>query len=155
MYGNLVYRVFLLLIAVTTLVYTGIAGYKVLKHLRYGQGVSAVVDRLVVKKHGDSQYSLYAFYRYSVDGAEYSGEGLITDTRFRNTWAVQHAKAEFEKSIQQKPLTVWVYAGVPSQSVVQRSFPLKECISAGLLIALVGYFLWLGYYVARRDGLIG
>lgn len=95
---------------------------------------------------GKDQYQIEGHYRFTVDGTAHDGISLLTETTYRNPWAADHRLQTLDG---QGPWRVWHVKGDPARSTLQKSFPLKECVSAAVLFVLLLYFAGLGYYVAR------
>lgn len=91
----------------------------------------------------DDSYKIEANYAFKVEGKSFQGYTLFKEN-YLNSWA---AEREIEKN-QKKQWTVWYEKNNENHSTLQKNFPLKECVSAGVLWVLLLYFLWLGFYVA-------
>ena len=99
-----------------------------------------------VEQLHEDRFVLKADYTFTVKDQQFSGETLFTNDVFWNPWTAQDALKVYD----QKDWTVWYSGGNPQYSSLQKNFPLKECISAGVLWILMLYFFGLGYYVATR-----
>lgn len=97
-----------------------------------------------VQTYGEEEYGIEAHYRYYVASQEYRGQEEFLP-RPRNPWAAQ----DLVKFYKTEAWLVYFSNHNPQDSTLQKSFPLKESISALILWILFVYFLWLGYYVAN------
>jgi hypothetical protein len=92
----------------------------------------------------EDNYRLLAMYSFSVEGKAMKGSTSFKEN-YLNSWAAEQAI----KKNEQKNWIVWYQSGKVNHSTLQKNFPLKECVSAGVLWALLLYFIWLGFYVAN------
>lgn len=92
-----------------------------------------------IDQRSSNRYWLVADYRYSVGDVGYSGSA--TDHRHQlNRWTAQRRQQE----LQGKPWQIWYASKTPKESALFRSFPLKECATALVLLVLLVYFVILG-----------
>lgn len=132
---------------------TGAVGWFTLKalymvYLYISLNATAPVEDLKwgVEQLSADQFVMKADYTFIAKEKQYSGETLFKDDIYWNPWVAEDAL----KVYSQKDWTVWYSSGNPQYSSLQKKFPLRECISAGVLWILLFYFLGLGYYVATR-----
>ncbi len=142
---NPIWLIFLTLLVAITLGYTGKALYRWYGYAILDASTTATAVEWSVKELSDDEFVPFGKYTYHVNGMEYKGEGALSKELYRNEWAVQEDLPKLAK----KSWKVWYRASYPDQSALQKNFPFKECLSAGVLIALSLYFLGLGYYVFR------
>ena len=100
-----------------------------------------------VKQINSEEFVPYAHYTFNAGGKLFNGEGVLKSNRARNAWAIEHDISSFGA----KPRQIWYNPSDPRQSALQKIFPLKECLSAGALLALWIYFLGLGFYVGKLN----
>jgi hypothetical protein len=146
---NVFWRAFLLVVTLTTLIYSGIATYRYHAYLSLSakQPLTGPISWDVEEKSSED-FILISNYTYQVNGLSYSGETKWSDTPYRNGWAAQQA---IEVSAKES-FTVWYDPSDPSYSSLQKHFPLKECVYAVFLWGLLLYFVWLGYYAGSYRG---
>jgi hypothetical protein len=153
MHKNPVWLAFLFLILLGTLSYTGKAFYHAYTYLKLSSETDAVTTSWSVQSDVEGDYTPYAHYTYVVKGTPYQGNTLFTENGTANPLAAE----DVIKELAATPHKVYYQPSDPSYSSLHKKFPLKECISAGVLWALALYFFWLGVYVANltsngRDG---
>ncbi len=134
--------ILLLAIGSVVLWFSGDALYKIYRY-RSLNGVAKPLEiSWSVHAFGDEDYAIEAKYRFQVKGKDYSGEEEIKP-RLRNPWAAK----DQAKFYQAQEWQVFYSEYQPQYSTLQKSFPLKESISALILWILFAYFIWLGYYM--------
>ncbi len=99
-----------------------------------------------VEQLNEDRWIIKADYRFKIKNKEYRGETLFKNDLYWNSWAAESAL----KVYSQKDWMVWYSSSNPQYSSLQKNFPLKECISTGILWIILIYFFGLGYYVATR-----
>lgn len=144
MHKNWIWRAFLSVVFVVTLWYTGDAWYRYYAYSHLNAKTTADAVDWTIEKHSEDAYSLTASYRFTIGKTSYSGRTSFAKN-YRNRWAAEQAVAEYSSS----PWDVWYGKENPNHSSLQKSFPVKECVSAVVLWALLLYFLWLGFYVSK------
>lgn len=140
--------VWLALIATLTLIvlwYSGVFIYRYYNYLKLSSRAPAKEITWTVEPRTDEQYLLKANYAFAVNGQTYTGTSTIEDRGYWNAYAAEKGVEEFSK----KKWIIWYNSRDPSYSSLQKYFPLKECVSAAIMWAIVFYFLWLGYYSSR------
>lgn len=90
-----------------------------------------------------TQFLLYFDLSYQWEGKEYQKKLAFTVSPYRNRWAAEQAAPELLR----KTKEVWIQRNAPHNAVLQRDFPTGSLVSTLCLLALLIYFLWLGYYV--------
>lgn len=145
MHKNIIWQTFLVIVFACTLWYTVIAGYAYYQysHLTAHTKPSSV-DWEITELSEDS-YTLTASYRFDFKGKSYPGTSTLTDISERNRWSAEQTVKEYAA----KDWRVWFDHHNPNHSSLQKSFPLKKCLSAIFLWGLFLYFLWLGFYVKK------
>jgi Protein of unknown function (DUF3592) len=145
MHKNPVWLLFLGIISVIVLWYCGVALYRYYQYITLSEASKAANIEWSVKALSDEQYVVDAHYTFLVKGERYSGDTVFRDEVFLNAWAAEQELPKFSSQAWQ----VWYQPSNLNHSTLQKKFPLKECISAGVLLGLFLYFLWLGFYVTR------
>ncbi|SCA64105.1 hypothetical protein SCG7086_CA_00070 [Chlamydiales bacterium SCGC AG-110-P3] len=152
MHKNRIWMLLLVLILLAVAWFGAHTAISVYQYSVYtGSAVSETMDWSVIKI-GDDKYHIQGHYRYTVDGTTYQGTSPLAETTYRNQWA---ARDRVQTLDSQGPWRVWHIIGDPSRSTLQKSFPLKECVSMALLCGLLLYFAGLGYYVASKTEQLG
>lgn len=145
MHRNPVWISFLILILCIVGWFTFQAGWKVFQYKQLDAVVTASNIDWQAKELGTDIFALEGRYTYQVNETPYSGVTVFKDDLFRNAWAAEQVIPIYSKEETQ----VWFSRTNPQHSSLQKKFPLKECITAAFLAGLLGYFLWLGFYVGR------
>lgn len=146
MHKNLVWLCFLSLV-------TGAVGWVTIKafyliYLYTSLNAAAPADHIDwgVQQLSEDRFAMKADYTFEARDKKYAGETLFKNDIFWNPWAAADAQTVYA----QKDWTVWYSNGDPQYSSLEKNFPLKESISAGVLLILLLYFVGLGYYAATR-----
>lgn len=147
MHKNRLWLIFLSIVAAVTLWYAAVAFYKVHQYCSLTQVTSARTEQWSVKEIGRDEFAPYVHYSFMVNSVRYFGESLVFAPYFRNAWAVEE---EIPK-LAEKEWLVWYNPSNPYYSTLQKKFPVKECIFAGVLFTLLLYFVGLGYYVSKSS----
>ncbi len=143
MHKNRLWLVFLGIIGICTLWYS-VSGILAVQHYRAMSATTPLVDSQwsVEEMPGDVFVPLVG-YHYKIGGRIYTGETLLYDEGSRNPSAT-------EDNIQSLRKLSWVAFYDPRQpqrSTLQKSFPIKECLSAVVLLGVFTYLVWLGYSI--------
>lgn len=109
-----------------------------------GETTPESIEWKINQLHED-QFILSADYHFNINQHKYLGQTSFKSDRYWNLWAAEDAL----KVYSQKEWPVWYAKSNPEISTLQKSFPLKECISVAILWILMFYFFGLGYYVAK------
>ncbi len=136
---------YILLMLIVVLSYTGFTFFKIYEYSRLTQEVTPHSIHWAINKIAEDDYTLESVYGFLWNNKNYNGntsEGI----HYLNAWASQEAL----ERINQKTFTVWFDPHEPSFSTLDRSFPLKYAIYAGLLWLLFIYFIWLGYSIKKN-----
>ncbi len=99
-----------------------------------------------VEQLSEDQFVLRADYSFFARGKPYTGTTLFKNDIFWNPTVAEDALKVYD----QKDWMVWYAKENPQYSSLQKNFPLKECISMGVLWILLLYFFGLGYYAAKK-----
>lgn len=145
MHNNRFWLGFLTFCTAVTLWYSGNALYKMYHYSRLTAQTSVQDTKWSVQKISDEMFVLKSAYVFAVNGKAYAGATKFEHDYYRNQWGAEQAIAAFTKTYNR----VWYSPSNPDYSSLQKSFPTKECISAAILVALLLYFFWLGFYVVR------
>jgi hypothetical protein len=145
MHRNPYYLALLLTIVGAALFFGGKAGYKYYKYsVLTAQAPLKKVD-WSIQEVSDEEFFVKADYLFEVNGVEFPNE-TVFKTKHLNHWAAEQALEEMKTYKNNK---VWYQPGNEHHSTLQKNFPLKECVSAAALLALLLYFVWLGIYVVN------
>ena len=146
MHKNPLWLIFLGVIVSCIVGYTGFAGYKIFLYISHSKAVEPhEIKWKPVWQEGS--FVIDATYHYTFQGRKVESHSQLPET-FLNRWAAEQKIGEFQKQPQQ----VWINPRHPSDSTLQKKFPLKQCISTVFLWSILAYFLWLGVYVAKKYG---
>jgi hypothetical protein len=139
------WQAFLIVVGCIALWYTVMAGYRYYNYARLTAQTSPLSVDWNVVEISEESFIPQATYTFKVEKEVFSGETTWTGQTYLNRWGAEQSLSEF--SSQERK--VWYDASDPHHSSLQKKFPFKESISAGVLWALWLYFLWLSYYVSR------
>lgn len=145
MHKNTLWQGFLVIVFLVTLWYSAIAGYRYYNYSILSRHSPIDSIQWEVLEISEENYILKASYTFQVNSTKYSGVTSWPKESYRNTFAAYQALKEFAAL----PRNVWYNPHNPANSSLQKSFPLKECISALVLWGILLYFLWLGFYVSK------
>ena len=145
MHKNSAWLCFLAFIFVITFTYTGKTLIQSYHYLQLSSETEASATAWSIHKEADDEFIPLAKYTFQVRDNFYDGETLLIEETTNNPWAAE----ESLKPLAAKKHHVWYSPKDPAISSLQKKFPLKECIYAGILWAISIYFFWLGVYVAK------
>lgn len=144
MHRNPYWIVFLTIIGLIVLAYTGYTFFNIYEYSSLTQKTAPQSIQWSINKLDDDNFVLFANYAFNWDGKNYTGK-VIRDEHYLNAWATREALEGLNKGA----YTVWFDPANPQNSTLFKSFPLKQSIYAAVLWLLFFYFLWLGYSVKR------
>lgn len=147
MYRNLVWLIFILIVAAIAFWFIIKAGCDVYDYFQLSAKAPATIEQWSVKEVKADRFAIVAHYFFEYQGKNYHGEGQVGDF-YPNPWAAQEAKKRFAL----QHWDVWLNQKHPDRSVLEKHFPFKKAISAIVLIILTLYFLILGFYVKVKHG---
>lgn len=145
MHKNPIWLCFLSIIILATCIYTGTIGFKLYRYWSLSSQTEALATAWSIQTDSDEEFVPLAKYTFQAGDKFFVGQTLFSDQKTSNPWAAQEAL----KPLAAKKHHVWYASKDPSDSSLQRKFPFKECIYAGVLWAVCIYFFWLGVYVAK------
>jgi hypothetical protein len=141
-YKKAIWVAFILAVLLLAFWLVGKASCEIYRYSQLKISVEADIESWSVREMGSEQFAVIAHYTYFFNGISYTGQGRIGGI-YPNPWAAQEAKSRFIKQKRR----VWIAPAHPERSVVEKHFPMKRVISAGVVIGLVIYFLILTVYV--------
>ncbi|MBT3394084.1 MAG: DUF3592 domain-containing protein [Waddliaceae bacterium] len=142
---NFLWFCFLAAVFVAAMAFAGYSGYNVYRYNKTNRSCEAQSIVWGVEQRSSDSFVVVATYEYTIDDEEYSGKTTFKRKTYLNPWK---AEEEYEAMAIQ-PWKVWYEAKKPENSTINKVFPLKVCIYSGILIALLVYFVLLGWYVRR------
>lgn len=140
--------VWMALIATLTLIvlwYSGVFIYRYYNYIRLGAKAPAKEITWTVEPLTDEHYLLRGNYSFNAKNQVFKGSSVVEERGYWNRYSAEKGVEEFS----QKKWNIWYNPSDPTYSSLQKNFPLKECVSAAIMWAIVFYFLWLGYYSTR------
>ncbi|CCB85441.1 MULTISPECIES: hypothetical protein [Parachlamydia] len=149
--------IFLLIIGLPTFFFSGTALYKLYNYSHLDAKTQAEkIEWSVIKEEpwsilnlvgwGEERYILKVAFEFESEGVFYKKEAYDDSFRFRNEWAAQQEIAQE----QNKKHFVWFQSSNPRHANLQKAFPVKECLSAIVLLGIFIYFVCLGFSAVRR-----
>lgn len=145
---NRYWLIFLSVIALCVLGYTGYTAYKLFEYWKLSLRIPVSQIDWEVVPVTQEDFAVRASYYYQVEGKIYQGQS-IWDEHYLNG-STAHEKADGFAKEQWK---VWVNPSHPSQSALEKTFPLKQGLSAAVLWLILIYYLNLDSYVQKRINL--
>ncbi len=145
MHKNPFWLALLILISLVAIWYSAIAFYHLYGYVTLSKTAPAEEVRWSIKENDPDSFQIVADYTFTVADKTNTGTTVFNDWSFRNPWGAQAILKEREK----QTWTVWYSPWNFNHSSLQKSFPTKECLTMGVLVGLLLYFIWLGSYVAR------
>lgn len=147
MHKNPIWRAFLLLVLVATLGFGGRTLWTCWKYCSYRARIAVEEVHAWRVLEFRSQYLLAFDVSYGWDGTQYRKELLLRKIPYKNRWAAENEGPRRSEGLDH----VWINPDKPEDAVLERIFPLGSVVSSLSLIALLIYFLWLGYYVGALN----
>ncbi len=144
MHSNRIWWIFLSFLVAVTCWKSGEAIYRLYGYYRLTAHTQAEVTNWSVEKLSEERFLVKADYRFKAKGQLFAADYIFPFPSSLNSWAAEKAIQKMSAEKYQ----VWYSARNPLVSALQKNFPLKECLIAALMAALLLYFIWLGYYVA-------
>jgi hypothetical protein len=130
-----------------TLWYSGVACLKLQNFYSLSETTTAHDLTWFVEELSSEDFKVGATYSYTLNQTSYTGETIFNDYTFRNP-----SSADDELKIKQvKVYPVFYNPQNFNHSSLQKKFPTKECVSAGVLLLLFLYFLGLKAYTCRKN----
>lgn len=145
MHKNRIWLAFLVALTVVTAGYCVKALYNLYQYAVLTEQTPAQNVHWGITPLSDDQFLVKANYEFSVGGRVYPGETDFKDVVYMNPWAAEQAMPQYSYKLWQ----VWYQNDKFQHSTLQKKFPAKECYSAGAMVILLLYFVWLGFYVTR------
>lgn len=147
MHSNRYWFFFLLFVASVTLWFASVATVRLYRYYSLdSRALAQEVTWTVESKIGD-RYYLVGTYRFQVGEKSYTGQTLMERRIFRNQWSAMQAIDEYRS----RKWPVYFRSSKPEVSTLFKHFPLKETFSALSLVAILLYFIVVGYYVGAKE----
>lgn len=147
MHKNPAWLAFIGFFALVMLWYGSSALYHSYQYYNLKAHVKAEIQTWSSKEVASEEYAPYAHYTFKVGDKEYKGESSLGFPIYRNPWAVEDELPKIATNEYQ----VWYNPSDPTQSTLHKKFPTKETVYAIALLCLLLYFVWLGYYVTKKQ----
>jgi hypothetical protein len=130
-----------------TLWYSSFAVFRLHDYYSLKETTSPYDLKWFVEELESEDFRVGATYSYTLNNANYRGETIFNDHSFRNP-----SSADDELQIKRaKDHSLFYDPQNFHHSSLQKKFPTKECISAGVLFLLFLYFLGLGIYTSKKS----
>ncbi|MBI5273810.1 MAG: hypothetical protein HY860_02010 [Chlamydiales bacterium] len=130
------------LFGITLIVFFWFCGKVLLGAFDYIQFSEPVILKTVhwkVVETSPSRYQIEAAYSFNFNQKQYESRFLFKDRDYGNAYLAEEAI----KIWQQRPPAIWINKQNPSLSMMNREFPFRDLIRAGLALAVFCYFIWL------------
>lgn len=109
--------------------------------------VPITITEWSIKEINSDQFAVIAHYSFNYQGVDYQSVSQVGDF-YPNPWAANRAQKQYST----QKWMAWLNPKHPDQAILEKKFPYKKTISAGILIVLLIYFSILGAYVRIRHG---
>lgn len=146
MHKNKLWLSWLVVLSLITLWYAGMAVLSAWHYAHLTASTSPTAIAWSVKQLKSDDFSPLATYTFEVNGQAFQGVTPLREIPYRNSWGVEQDL----KKLQAMQWRVWYEPHAPYRSTLQKTFPLKECLSALFLLLLWGYFVGLGMYIGSQ-----
>jgi len=147
MHKNPLWLAFLAFVCVVMLWYVGSALYRLQEYYALSATTKVDVRDWSVKEIASDQFAPFARYTFTANGKMYEGQSALEYPIYRNAASMEKELPNFSL----KTWSGWYNPANPQQSSLKKVFPLKESISGVVMLGLLLYFIWLGYYVAKKQ----
>ncbi|MBB64339.1 MAG: hypothetical protein CMO81_04675 [Waddliaceae bacterium] len=147
MHQNKYWFFFLIFLSAITAWYSVDLGIKIYHYQSLSTESSAQVIEWRSTHASWGRYHAEAVYVFTWNETEYEGATILPDPLFRNEWSVK----KYLESRKLGTTKVYFNPSSPQNSSLLRAFPWKDSVSTLLLMGLLIYFFWLGYYVSRLE----
>jgi len=141
MHKNPYWLLLLALVSLGVVGYTAKTGYQMFRYAIHQVEINPqeIVWKAILR---DGDFFVTARYQYDYKGKKIESSYEFPE-KYLNRWVAEDRIALYQK----EGWKGWVNPFQPLDSALQKNFPLKECISTLILWGILGYFLWIGYYV--------
>ncbi len=112
----------------------------------YNRQTVAKIQEFKIIKIGADRFGVEALYSYKVDGQKYDSFYTFQKPLFLNEFSA----SDNLKYWDMKEMKVWYKAKKPSQSILQKVFPLKELVYLVVIVSLNLYFFFLRRFTSKR-----
>ncbi len=139
---------FLMVVALgVTLWFSGVMLQKIGPWMNLKEATRGVILSWELIDLGEGRYAPLAHYRYEVDGKLYTAVSRLEGVVYLNRNAAEKQLLSLSRSTPkgapEGSWPVWYSAADPSQSQLQREFPLKACVQMAISLAVFLYFALL------------
>lgn len=145
MHGNRYWIALLLVVGFCTVYF----GYKSLQSLETYGTLSArtltSTTEWAIQEGRRGKLIPYVRYTFSVAGKRYQGQSAMPQYKFLG----RSASDTVLKELSGKRHLVWYNPSHPHSNTLQKSLPLKECLSAITLLGVFVYLMYIGYSVGQ------
>ena len=145
MYRNPFWILFLSVMVIGTVIYTGFTVYDLWHYMRLDKHIQAQDIQWSVLALSDDRFIPVARYQFILQGKYFQGE-TRWQANYLNEWTAKEAVARLKPS----PPLVWYDGANPNISTLEKLLPQKQCLYTVSLWILSLYFFGLGYYVNGR-----
>lgn len=145
MHKNPAWMIFLGFIGLTTLYFCASAAVSLYDYYYETQTAVPLSINWSYRKVSNDVYAPFASYTFQVKGGVIKGESFLAQPLFRNEWVAD----EILNSLKKDPHKIWYDPSHPHRSTMEKTFPIRDCVYALVLVILFGYFIGLGIYVGR------
>ncbi len=144
MHHNSYWNLFLIIIGLIVMAYTGFTLMKVYQHSRLSRHTDPLSIKWSIHKLSDDNYLLQVDYAFDWKGKIYS-DIIPSVDQYLNLFAAREA---LERA-NHRSFPIWFDPANPQNSTLFKNFPVKYSIYTGILWLLFFYFIWLRHSMNR------
>jgi hypothetical protein len=145
MHPNKIWLVFLASITLVVIWFSWGTVSHVMHYFSLEKKAKVIDSEWTILKIQDDQYQVQADFTFEYQEKQYRGFDIFEKPIYPNPWAAEYGVKEMKA----KELFAWFYPKKPTNSSLEKHFPLKSILSSIILIGLWIYFIWVGFYVTQ------
>jgi len=116
-------------------------------YFRVGPSVAAKVVGWGVQEISSSEFGIEAAYEYQVNERTYSAKTVFKQPVYLNSYSAEKDLYKWEE----QTWRAWYDPKSPSFSTLQKLFPFKTCIQAGVTLGILFYFAFVNVFFKRKE----
>lgn len=121
------------------------AAWALFDYNRYSHPIIVIVEGWEATEPKKDAFKVLVHFSFEKNGEKILGKAFL-ERSYPNRWAAEKA-AQSKKST--TVLEGWMDPKNPKRVVLERDFPWKKVLSAGVILGVFGYFVCLALYTRR------